>query len=1516
MAEPTQYQRDKDGQRFLPGGINTVLPLDKLPPNKYAFLQNVRAYRAEELVGRATESDPISESSAASATLAAGAVSTTGSGATWTNPSNILSTTLFATVAIGVSHPMTSQILEVQNAGISIPFGATVTGIGYSFQLSHGGGTGLGVTAKIQPMMGSSLVGTTQSFLAPSSPTIYNAGGMSSLFDVVWTPSNVPNLGFSIVASIAGSLNSSTVSVNSLEITVYYTVPMPIETGTPVHSLAILNDTTPLGPPGGFVRIIGSGLVVWVNATAVASGFSGNPLSLNPFRPNASVRPWMYVWDSSLFVVLASNDFQCTGSVKIQSDSLIYKTGVKEPQVAPTVSTGDTTTSESGITLAATALPWTIAQESGFNYGQTNALDGTAPVIISVTPGASLTINVVGSATVNGSLQSPGATGSNGATFPGQYVQTPGTGVIPGPTAIVLGAFIESDGITICPIGVLPNAIPNIASVGSSVTLTVPENAATFQVGIDSSANTFNSNSGSFTLMWTQVVSSVATALSILGQLTAYYWGDSPISGPVASYIWKNPEDPSGSGPSRSISNAVGSTNNNSFIFDATFVGGVPQRPGIGDPSVPMQWTTLNPNGSVEGSVPVFTPDIKGVDGNTAYQNFNFCVTGSIFVPQAGVYTFMLTNHDDVIWGIGGATLISATSTFNGGATTPAISSSGQTITVVSSLPLLPRGPYNSGSGGNYSTATVIVSFPAQGTYPIEIDYDYWFHSGRILLLQASATPGSAPSVIVPLPASVRQQVQYRYVYRSSATGALSNPSPESAQQTVPVLSNVITPTFSDDPQVDKVDYYRLDSDLESFTYTVTGPNTNPPTSVTDSLSDLDIATNPLLQFDNYEPFPVIDLPKKGVVNVSGGVISWVSGDQFNVRWLPGTIILIGSPTSIAYVFIARPTSATSVTIPGVPDGANLAYEIPEPDLAAQPLPYVWGPTQNAEYYFGVGDPYNPGTLYFSKGNNPDSAPQTNQIPVTSPSEILQNGCITAGVGMVFSTERRWLIYPTFTTALATVSGVSGTAFNLILASSDRGLYIPTCLATDGAATTFFRAKDGVYLTVFGGGDVLLTGDIYNLFPREGVIPQPVTIAGNTIFPPDDTQPLKQKLSWGQSVLFYDYLNVNGDPCTLVYDFIAQGWSVDVGEVPFTSHAWEQGPETDTVMVGCQDGTVRLLGSGNPEVATSVVIPGAQNGGDARAFKRVGDIFIKAIAQASNPIEVALYANRYAQALTGFAPTSLVGTGALLPYIIDFSDGFGDELIDVGIVLSWPTGSADLLDLWSPTFTFFPEATQDRPTSWEDCGTAGNKFIQGLLLEANSFGKPKAIQVQRSDDFAVFTPNESPVTFTNQSIKALTFTPPFLAHQVRIITTDGVLWRHGPDLGWRCNWSYQPFPESTVEWATELTALGGIGWQHLRLMNLEYISMAPILLSFVVDTGNGSIAPVSITIPSSGGTQTKTKLTMSANKWKLISFKASSTAPMNLFLEGLECWVKSWGSAGEYRKLKPFGGQSSPAAEL
>src|SRR5574337_358684 len=240
--------------------------------------------------------------------------------------------------------------------------------------------------------------------------------------------------------------------------------------------------------------------------------------------------------------------------------------------------------------------------------------------------------------------------------------------------------------------------------------------------------------------------------------------------------------------------------------------------------------------------------------------------------------------------------------------------------------------------------------------------------------------------------------------------------------------------TASTDPQVDTIDVYRMGGALENFTYVGSTPNTGSPPTFTDTVTDAVAALNPVLEFDNYEPFPSIDLPRAGVVNVgANGALTWVSGDHFNTRWLPGTIVLVGG---VAFLLYNRPSSTTAmlvytsttssdgiITFGYPPTGTNIPYQIAEPDLAAEPSPAIWGPTpENAgSFMFGL-DPLNPGYLVWSKGNNFDSAPDTNRQEICAPGEQLMNGTITSELATVFSTERFWLIYPNFSNAVATRS--------------------------------------------------------------------------------------------------------------------------------------------------------------------------------------------------------------------------------------------------------------------------------------------------------------------------------------------------------------------------------------------------------------------------------------------------------------------------------------------------------------
>ena len=1006
-----------------------------------------------------------------------------------------------------------------------------------------------------------------------------------------------------------------------------------------VVSIARLNDTTPAGPMSGY-SIVGVDAAgnLFSNSTNVAQGLSGNPVSIIPFRPNASVQPWAYVGDTSQAVTIdtiiletgSPTTFPCTGMVKVRSDGLIYKTGVKEPQVPPIVGTGTSVTTGS-ISFPATAMPWTNrgGANPNQNFGGTETAQNTNPVVI-LTPiqGSKITLTVTGTATVNGTGGTgPGASEPTTSGYPGQFLLGGGA------CAAVLGAFTDSFGNVVGEVSSPTTGY--IYSIGTGVVLTVPPGATELHVGIDSHGGNFSANSGAYTyhLGWSLSTSAVSSVLSILGTLTAYYWGDSPFSGPVASYIWKNPNDPGGSGPTRTISTALGSTANDSFIFDATITGGVPALPGIGSGAFQMVWSTLDTTGTIVGSVPVFSQPLPGTANAKNFTYFNFCLVGSIFVPAAGNYTFVLTSHDEIIWGIGGAAkLVSATAIEDGGSVTPTLSEQGQTITVVSGLALLPRAPNTGGIGedNTYGQTTVVINFPAVGAYSIEIDYDYWYHLGRILLLQGSPTPLAAPVIIPPIEAGVRENVIYWAKYRSSLTGAPSNPSPPSTLQLTPEIANTISAPFSPDPQVDKCDYYRQDSGLPNPTYVGTGPNDGLGgtiggvvynTAIVDELSDLGASANPQMDLDDFEPVPSIDLPAAGVVDVSQGVITWISGTLFNVRWLAGTVIEIGAPTQLAYDLYARPTSTTAMYIPSVPDGTNLTYNIAEPILAAQPLPYLFGPTDNINFIFGVGDPLRPGTLYWCKGSNLDSWPDTNQQDVTDPSEALVNGDMSGGLGVLFSIKRAWIIVPNFFNDVATVTGTAGSTWTLQATAISRGLYIPRCVKVQGGGNIFFRVSDGIHISPHGMASKSITDDeLYPLFAHESPgsgtsVPAAITRNGVTISPPNDTLPEQQQFSIADQFLYWDYTGLDGNRHTLVFDTEIMAWVWDTSSAPAVTRATNRGESVQGVLVGCSDFTVReLVSAGATESATATIVTPAIG---AQGFCHIGQITVEYSANAA-----------------------------------------------------------------------------------------------------------------------------------------------------------------------------------------------------------------------------------------------------------------------------------------------------------
>ena len=253
--------------------------------------------------------------------------------------------------------------------------------------------------------------------------------------------------------------------------------------------------------------------------------------------------------------------------------------------------------------------------------------------------------------------------------------------------------------------------------------------------------------------------------------------------------------------------------------------------------------------------------------------------------------------------------------------------------------------------------------------------------------------------------------------------------------------------------------------------------------------------------------------------------------------------------------------------------------------------------------------------------------------------------------------------------------------------------------------------------------------------------------------------------------------------------------------------------------------------------------------------------------------------------------------------VLDFNQGGGLYARDLGTIFQWPTQSGTILYVWQPSIIAMPEGIYGRATDWLDSG--GAKFIQGVIIEADSFNTPKTFFLQDSDTLALHPLNETPATFNQQSVQAFSCVP-FVAHSARVISTDGVEWRI-----WSTKLVSQPWPELCFNWQTELTSLGMIGWGHVREMNVPYVSTSLVTLVLTFDAW----PTITITLPSTAGLQAKTKVTLPANKFKLIGLQTFSTgAAHRIFADDLQLKIKSWGSTEAYQILRPFGGPSRAGA--
>lgn len=757
-------------------------------------------------------------------------------------------------------------------------------------------------------------------------------------------------------------------------------------------------------------------------------------------------------------------------------------------------------------------------------------------------------------------------------------------------------------------------------------------------------------------------------------------------------------------------------------------------------------------------------------------------------------------------------------------------------------------------------------------------------------------TGGYGPDVGSTLPPYV-----YRYRYRSTLTGERSNPSPPMRGGIHPHRGRVtLTPgAVSGASQCDTVDWFRYGGALARWQFTVSQPNTLTP--INDDNDDSQIDGGEGLRTDLFQPWPSFDLPRTGVAKLAGTALQWVSGDTFNTNWGAGSIIIVNTRASTLY---RQPVDSTHLeVVDNCGEGATIVWSMPAPTLLGQPLPAMWGGTVNdVWFHFACGAAADPSILHWTHGNDPDATSDVNTLTVTSASEPLQNGFLFDGYPYVFSTERLFRITPTFgQTVSASFATPQITAFRADQTPCTKGLWSRWALAV-APEGVYFLSKDGIYLSAGGGEAICITDDdLEALFPQDGSN-DPASVRG--FAPIDFTAIARLKLTYVDQALYFDYVDVNGAFHTWMWELSEKRWTPDVYASGVTARLDEPGPQVHTNLYGCANGIVyqadasQHTDDGTP-LTWSAVTPWA-NGDDARMSKQWGDAVVDSIAGEGYTVTPV-----YNNGANTAASTSVGASNQRLTTTIEVVSGNGVVSRNFGLSIAGTIAASVLprpsLYLWEPAYVPKQTIIARRATDWENLGYVGAKFIQGVVIRANTFNADKLAQVQYEGGHvgASLTLLHDGETQYAYPISDGVWNP-FVAELVRIIGVDDLPWYL---LDWR--WVWEPAPEAATQWQTQETTFDLPGFMEARDGIIAYASHCPVTLTVWHENNSHDY-----TLPPTNDIYLRYYQPFIATKGKWVRFRLTANSPFRVFAKDTKIRIQGWGQPGGYMLTVPFGGIS------
>ncbi len=559
----------------------------------------------------------------------------------------------------------------------------------------------------------------------------------------------------------------------------------------------------------------------------------------------------------------------------------------------------------------------------------------------------------------------------------------------------------------------------------------------------------------------------------------------------------------------------------------------------------------------------------------------------------------------------------------------------------------------------NFSTIKALrVSVLA--TQTTGFGFDNWYFFG-----------GFGPTVPINSPTGLL----YEAVNRDSTISVASLPGPQTNYELFPLREEVlVTPPTSSIAGVDSIDLYRQGGILANFAYIGTVPNVTPVTTFHDVATDAIVAANPAPDLTLIQPWPILQLPWSGTVDTVGNIAFIVTGHAFDTNLIAASVINIGG---VAYLTRGQPKTGGGLNWVELTSSAgtqfNAAYQINSPTLAAQPLPFAFGPLEGpfAPVMFALGDLINAGTLYYSNSSNADAASDKNTLELCTPSEPLVSGDVWNGMAFAGSHDNLYTVRYSYLTTIGVESG-GPTVFQWSRIPAASGIW-SRWACTRGADGVYYLGRDGIY-RVTDQGAVNITDDLlYPLFPHDGQR----AAGANGLLPVDMTQYTTLRLVRGDESMLFFYKDTSGASMCLRYEYARKRWFphqyADNMSTAYLIEKAETLPNTEQLFYLSRAGGLVYLAGGDTDNGTditTVVQTPSFDGGNERLQKLYVDT-THDFDQAGN-VDVTLGVNDNTVQL----PTVTIASVALRSQIIQNVSNLTNLALwrNIDVLYSWTGG--------------------------------------------------------------------------------------------------------------------------------------------------------------------------------------------------------------------------------------------------